>query len=512
MPWGWRWLDELRQDIRHGLRVFARSKSFALTAVLVVALGSGLNLALFQMLNQALVAPLQVREPETLIRFFQHSRDSSSSGVAYPVTQFVKRHTSALAAVFVTQGLRTGWGRDAHEQVEAALVSANYFDELGAGPAYGRVLYEGEDDRPGASPAVVLSHEFWKTRLGGDVRLVGTVVYLNGRPFTVAGIATEAFNGTQDGKSAAWIPLEQVTHLFPGAPLETDWGSRSVQMYARLRPGVSEAAARQAVRPAMEELGKLYPREMGVEPHLETANGVRHFRRERDDRRIRNIVALLVGVGLLVLTVACANLASLMISHMHARLPEVKMRAALGAGTGRVLRQLVTEASLLVGTGVVLGWFLGYMVAQALLVQTEAPFTVPFWPDGRMMMGLAALGWIVLVMVGVVPAWRALAARRLAAHRERRAWLQRGLIGAQVLGSCVLLLVGGIMARKLQSVVASTFGFNYEKVAVLEVSLNRYGLTADGAAASGGRCETKCRARAVWRAPRFPRLRRWAIH
>jgi len=481
--WGWRWLDEMVQDARHGMRVLRRSASFTITAIVVLALGLGLNLALFQVLNAAVMKPLSLRKPETLIRMFQHSRSFSSSGVAYPVAQYVKEHTDVFASVLTLQSVRCTWGEDATSQVDVAFVSSNLFDELGGGAVHGRVLHQGEDDRSDASPVVVVSYEFWQSRLGGDAAIVGSNVRLNGRMARVAGIATAGFYGPRSNRAHVWAPIEQMGYFYPGSPLKTEWGMSNVDMYARLKEGVTEAAARDALRAPMAELGRLYPAELGQEPWLATASGVRHFRRDRDDRELNTIVALLVGLCLLILAVACANLAGLMVAHMSARTREFEMRAALGASRARCLRQLVTESGLLVAAGIGAGWFVGYGAASFIMAQTDAPFTISLAPDWRMVVGAIALGWVALLLVGLLPSLRAISNRRIAAHRSPGTRLRRVLIGVQVTGSCILLLVGGTMFRKLQSAVSTELGFAMENVAVMEVALSRYGMPEEAAAA-----------------------------
>lgn len=480
--WGWTWLDELWQDTRHGLRVFSRTKSFAFTAILVLALGTGLNLAFFQVLNLALLVPPNVRSPETLIRLYQHDGRNSSSSVAYPLARYVERESSVLAAVLIERRVRTSWGDDPSVQIDASFVSANYFDELGAGAAYGRVLHPGEDGRADATPAVVLSHPFWRDRMGGEMSVVGRTMRLNGRSVIIAGVAAAGFHGPNQANTHVWAALDQIQSVYPGSTLTSDWGERKVDVYARLKPGIAPMAAREALRVPVTAAGKLHPKELGEQPYLEVSSGARQFRRDRDDRELRTVALVVIGLSSLILLVACANLASLMISHIAARAGEFKMRAALGAGTARVLRQLVTESALLVITGLAGGWLISYGVTRVLLAATDAPFEVPFWPDWRMALTACGIGWIVLLFVGLVPAWRVMASRRLVVTRVPQARLQRILVAAQVIGSCVLLLIGGITTRKLQSILETKRGFEHERVAVLEVRLSSYGIKPEASA------------------------------
>lgn len=464
--WGWRWLDEWKQDVTHGVRVFRRSPSFTITAVAVLALGIGLNLALFQILNGAFVAPLKLRDPDTLVRLFQNSKFGFSSGVNYNVAQFIKKESAVFSGVVLEQYASMGW-QDTLEQVDIRLVSANYFDEFGAQALHGRVFHEGDDTHG----TIVISESFWRTHLGASSEAVGSQVRLNGRIVTIAGITT--FYGARN-TAAIWAPLEHIEYLYPGSPLKTDWHGRNVDAYARLKPGASIAAAKDALRAPIAELGRVRP-ELEDEPWIDLSSGSNQFRRARDDKETFVVISLLVGIAVLVFSIACANLASLMVSHLSARAPEFRMRANLGAGRARVLRQLVTESSLLVAAGLVCGWFVGYAAATLIVTQTAAPFEVRLTPDWRLAAGAAGIGWLATMIVGLIPALRT-------TRQERRNRMQRVLIGIQVTGSCILLLVAGMATRKFQDVATADLGFQFENVAVMEVSLDRYGMTPDASA------------------------------
>jgi len=476
--WGWRWLDEFVQDLRHGLRVLRRTPAFTLTAITVLVLGLGVNLGLFQLLNAAILRPANLRDPETLVRLHQASRGFSSSGVTYPLTEFVKHHSDALSAVTVMQSATASWGDSLTEQIPIAFVSSNFFDEFGAGAVQGRVLHEGDQQ-----PAVVLSHDFWQTRYGADPSIVGSPIRVNGHTVIVAGVASAGFYGPRSNLVSAWAPIEHIEHFYPGSPLRTEWTRPNVDMYARLKPGVSLTAAQDSLRAVVAEAGKLHPNVLGDEPYLNATSGIRNFRRQQDDREINTVILLAGGLSLLVLAVACANLASLMFAHVTARLKEFQMRAALGAGRGRVLPQIMTESALLVLAGAGGGWFAGYAGSTWIASVTEAPFKISPIPDWRLGLIAAAFAAFTLLGIGLFPAWRALSDKRLAAGRIPRNRLQRVLIGVQVLGSCILVLVAGMTVRKLQTVAAGAAGFNIQDVAVLDVSLSRYGLSPQASAA-----------------------------
>ncbi|MBM3757134.1 MAG: FtsX-like permease family protein [Acidobacteria bacterium] len=464
--WGWGWLEEWKQDVTHGVRVFRRSPSFTITAVAVLALGIGLNLALFQILNGAFIAPLKLRDPETLVRLFQNSKFGFSSGVNYNVAQFIKTETDVFTGVVFEQRAQMGW-RDTAEQVAVRFVSANYFDEFGASASFGRLFHDGEDARA----SIVVSEEFWRSHLAGDPAAVGSKVFLNGRPATIAGIAS--FYGVRNSTSI-WAPIENIEYFYPGSPLKSDWHSRNVDVYARLRPGGSLDAAKQALITPIAELGKVRP-ELEDQPWIDLSSGANHFRRPVDDLETAIAISLLMGIAVLVFSIACANLASLMVSHLSARAAEFQMRANLGAGRARVLRQLLTESSVLVAAGLIGGWFAGYAAATLIAANTGAPFEISLTPDWRLAAGASAIGWLALLIVGLVPALRTI-------RGENKNRMQRVLVGVQVTSSCVLLLTAGMLARKFQDVATADLGFQFEDIAVLEVSLSQYGIKPAAAA------------------------------
>jgi macrolide transport system ATP-binding/permease protein len=189
--WGWNWLDTAWQDLRYAKRTL--TPGYALTAGLILSLGIGLNLALFQMVNVLLLRTPPYKDPQTLARFYRMAKESTSSSVPHRLAQFVRDNNRALSAVLTRRGGELAWGEDAADQIRVAFVSANWFAELGYGAARGRVFSEATDDRPDAAPVAVLGYRFWQARLGGDPEIVGKTIRLNNRPVTVIGVAAANF-------------------------------------------------------------------------------------------------------------------------------------------------------------------------------------------------------------------------------------------------------------------------------------------------------------------------------
>jgi len=489
--WGWRWLDQTWQDVRHGCRGLRKSPSFGLTAWLILSFGIGLNLTLFQMVNLILLKPPAVKHPHSLVRFTRHSKTMTSSGVPYPATQFYRRNNTVLAAVLTQTSSDVAWGDNAGDRVRCSFVSANFFEELGYGAAYGRVFNEAEDEKPDAPPVVLLSHVFWETRFDRDPGVISRTVRINDRPATVIGVVPVSFPGLRLNTSQVWVPMSQIDYFHTGSETKNEWGT---EMYARLRPGISLSAAREGMKPAVREFARQRPQVFSEDEYLEPSASTGHFAMAKDRQEIWTIVLLIAGLTLLVLIVACANLSSLVLSRANHRLREFSIRLALGAGRWRIVRQLLTESLLLLGAGLVTGMLLGYEAAKTLAAQFKLP-PLDFTPDWRALLAGLSIALFSLLLFGLLPALR-IARQDLTSSMKdgaqqssgglQRTRLQRVLVGTQVAGSCVLLIVAGLMARGLQRLLAADPGFDFVNVVVLEPSLRLYGIKGEAARAYWG--------------------------
>jgi putative ABC transport system permease protein len=488
--WGWHWLDESIQDLSVGLRTLLKAPSFAVTAILIVSFGIGLNLTLFQMLQVALFTPPAIKSPGTFARFYRYEPHGSSSSIAYPISQFVKENNTVLSAVVVTAGSNVAWGSDASEQVEGSFVSANWFDELGYGPLHGRVLSDALDARAGV-PSVVLGFRFWQSRLGGDPNVIGTKAYLDRKPVTIVGVAPKALPGLDFDAADVFIPISQREYFYPESALLREWQSDSVDMYGRLRPGVSKAAARDGLRPLMQTIAREHPQVTAgqwLEPLMAT-DGFMRPKERRDTMVIASLIAALTG---LVLTVAAANLGNLVLSRATGRVRELGVRMALGARRRRIVRQLVVESIPIVTLGTAGSLVFAVTTSRSIASLVALPPYLHFRLDWPLLGAAATLAALTLLVVGVVPAWHVAQQHLIEAikdggqHVSRtldRALIRRVMVGAQVAGSCLLLIVASMMTRSLQRVLRADLGFDYERAAVLSMPLGRYGMGAEAARA-----------------------------
>jgi predicted permease len=485
--WGWNWLDDAAQDLSVGVRALVRSPSYAVTATLILAFGIGLNLTLYRLASVALLRPPAIDSPGSMARFYRQEPHGSSSSLPYPLTQFVKDHNSALSAVLVESSSTVAWGADADEEIELSLVSTNWFHELGYAALHGRVFSDDLDGRADSAPVALLGYHFWRTRLGGDPAVVGSTVMVERRPFTVIGITPERLPGLDFDVPAVYVPITQRGHLYPASTLLTAWDQDSVAMYGRLRPGFNRVTARESLRAIMRAAAEQRPEirdDEWLEPHMGSVN----FMDDRDRAGAWAVLALLAGLTALVLVVAAANLGNLVLSRATGRVREFGVRMALGARRGRIVRQLVMESVPLALAGVVGSIVFSGWIVHTIVAVTQIPPYLDFGVDTRTVLASVALAAVALLAIGVLPAWKVAQQELTDALKDGghgvsrvldRAFLRRILLAAQVAGSCLLLVVAGLMVRGIQRVVRSDLGFDYAQAAVLSMPLGRYGITGD---------------------------------
>lgn len=486
--WGWNWLDDATQDLAVGVRMLVKSPSFAITATLILTFGIGLNVTLYQTIQVGMLRPPAVKDVDSWVRFLRSAPHSTTTTVPYPLAQFVRDHNSVLAAVVVEAGSSIAWGRDAAEQIEASFVSTNWFDELGYGPLHGRVFSEALDANADA-PAVVLGYTFWNTRLGADPDVVGTVVYIDRRPVTIAGVAAAALPGLDYHVPDVFIPIAQREYFYPQSAFLRAWDVESVDMYGRLRAGVSPAAAREALRSTMQAIAAERP-EVKSDEWLEPLLARHNFMRTSERYAVLAVVSLIGSLTGLVLIVAAANLGNLVMSRATGRVRELGVRMALGARRERIVRQLVIEAVPLVALGVAGSLGFAWSAATVIAAIADLPPYFDFSIEWRAIAIAVALGALSLLVVGLLPAWKVAQHHLIDAikdggqHVSRaldRTLMRRVMVVAQVAGSCMILIVAGMMVRSVQRAMQSSLGFDYQRAAVLSMPLGRYGLTGEAA-------------------------------
>jgi len=488
--WGWNWLDDAAQDLRLGVRGLLRAPAFAITAVLILTFGIGLNLTLYQMANVGLLRPPDVRSPETLARFKRKSPGNSTSTVPYPFAQLVARENTVLSAVLLENHGAVAWG-DELTPITASFVSPNWFSELGGTAAQGRLFGEGIDSVSSA-PVAVVTHQFWRTRLGSDPNIVGSTVAVNRVPVTVIGITAREFVGTDNDQPSAYLVLDQREQVFPDSPFLRSWEVENTGMYGRLKDGVTPEAARESLRALLAALREQRPDDIVEDEWLDPGMGSVNFMDQRERRGIVGALSLLGLLTTLVLVVAAANVGNLVLSRATGRSRELGVRVALGAKRSRIVRQLVIETLPLALFGAIGGTMLASWASNLIGALGGLAENIDLSPDWRTVGVSLALSVVALMVIGAVPAWKVARQELMAAIKDGgqqvsisldKARLRRFMMAAQVCGSCLILVLAAMMTRTLQRVLSDDLGFKYEQAAVLDPGLGRHGFDDAGAIA-----------------------------
>ncbi len=463
--WGFMWLDRLGQDLRYAFRAMRSSPGFTAAAVLVLAIGIGGTVAAFSAFSMVALRPLPVRDPQTILRFGRHAPARSASDVPYPAVAFYREHTRTLSAVLAQT--ESGLSVDDVERPSSTFfVTANFFDELGARARLGRLFNTG-DERPDAPATVVLGQAFWASHFGSDPSVVGTSVRLNGKAATIIGVVTREFSGLGGDSPAFWALLEHHGYFVHGSQVLTDFSS-GVAMWGRLGPGASPEMAEAELTTLAAELRRQHPKDLWENERLRSTPG--------GHPQLLGAVAVFTLVGilvLLILAVACGNLGSLLLARGASRQREMALRSAIGAGPGRLIRQLFTESLVLALMGCMGGLALGSLVLKGTMVWTDAPPWLDPTPDWRVVTFAIAIGFLSAVLFGLSPALH------IARQKPKMKTFGRTvLIGVQVASSCVLLIVAGLLVRAVERAASTDPGFEYEHVIVVEPSLSEHGYTA----------------------------------
>jgi predicted permease len=486
--WGWNWLDDATQDLKLGVRGLMRAPAFAVTAVLILTFGIGLNLTLYQMANVGLLRPPDIKSPETLARFKRRSPGTRISGVSYPLAQLVASGNTVLSAVLLEENSAVAWGRELWS-VTASFVSPNWFSELGGTPAQGRLFAQGVDTAT-SEPVAVITHQFWRTRLGSDPNVIGSTVEVNRIPVTVIGITAREFVGTDNDQPSVYLVIDQREHVLPDSAFLRSWETETTYLYGRLKDGVSAESARESLRALMTALREQQPDHIAEGEWLDPALGTANFRDQDEQIGIVAAMSLLGLLTTMVLVVAATNVGNLVLSRATGRSRELGVRIALGAKRSRIVRQLVIETLPLAIVGAAGGVTLAGWTAGTIAAVAGTPDNVNFAPDWRTIVVSLFLSVITLLVIGALPAWKVARQELMAAIKDGgqqvslnldKARLRRMMMAAQVGGSCLILVLAAMMTRTLQRVLSDDLGFEYEQSAVLEPGLGRHGF--DSAAA-----------------------------
>ncbi|MGC2465336.1 MAG: ABC transporter permease [Candidatus Acidiferrum sp.] len=532
--WGWRWLEDLYEDLRFGMRTLRKSPGFAATAILTLALGIGANTVIFSFISAALLRPIPVRDAKQLVLLRWKARTQPNAGFgqfgdceAYcangvtsseqaltsdcsfsvPFFREIQKRTNAFASFSAFAGtsplVLSGSGA-ASTVRRPKYVTGEYFETLGIKPALGRLISH-EDDTASAPATVVLSFSYWRSEFGGVADIVGKTILLNRVPFTVAGVAEKQFDSLTPGRPIdLWIPLALAPRI------EAFWSNQNLDasywwlvVVGRLKPGEPAGAA-------AAQLSTLFLNEMahgayGVEgrPMLKPegggaieleplGQGLTGSRTELS----RPLFMMMLAVGI-VLLIACANVAGLMLARAAFRQKEMALRFALGASKGRILRQLLTESLMLSCAGGAIGMLFAAWRLPSIMgfLWASQHGNLPFTPgiDARALLFTGAVTIIAGILFGLTPALRGLRVDLTPALKEgtgssapssraKRGWFSaaNSLVVVQLALSIVALAGAGLLVRTLQNLKNVDPGFDPKNVLTFSLDTNPLGYTRAG--------------------------------
>ncbi|HEY6400135.1 MAG TPA: ABC transporter permease [Blastocatellia bacterium] len=463
---GVRWLEDLWQDLRFGARMLFSKPGFTLIAVVTLALGIGANSMIFSFFNGVLLRPLPFQKPERLVLLDEiaTNREGVSLGVSWPNYLDWRAQNQVLSDLGVYQDITfTLTGSGDAEELSGAFTSDRLFETLGVAPQLGRT-FAPEEYQTAHHRAVILSHSLWQRRFGGDPSISGKAITLVNRPWVVAGVMPPGFKFP--GGVDFWAPLAHAAR-FPRS-------MRGLGAIARLKPGVTIEQAQSEMNLIARRLAEQYPTSnKGLDVK------VTRLREHLAKDYRRGLWILLSAVGF-VLLIACANVANLLLARAAARRREMAVRAAVGAGRSRIVRQMLCESLLLGAMGGAAGTALAWLGLDLLLaaLPAELPFWMKFNVDGRVLAFTLAVSLLTSLICGAAPAWNAARIDLIeplkdggrGAAGESRHRLRRLLVASQVALALILLIGAGLLMRSFLRMQQVRLGFNPDNVLTVRVT------------------------------------------
>ncbi len=469
-------MTTLTEDIRYGLRMLRQAPGFALIVVLMLALGIGANTALFSVVNGVLLHPLPYPEPEQLVRLHESKPSFETGSISYPNFRDWQKENKTFSAMAVSRDNSfTLSGVGEAEQVNAELISSDFFSLLGVKPVVGRVFAPGEDEI-GAAPVAIISVSLWERKFSSSPSILGKGITLDGKDYTVVGVMPSNFNLLLRSSSRSFQPSEVYVPIGQwGNPALLNRGAGlGLHGVGRLRPGIKVEQAQADMDRVTRNLAVAYPdSDRGISAKLvplkaEVVAG------------IQPILLVLLGAVGFVLLIACVNVANLLLARSTTRMREFAIRAALGASQGRVVRQLLTESMMLALAGGGLGLLLAAWGTRTALVLLPAalPRAQEIGIDNRVLVFTMAISVIAGVLFGMVPALRTSrqdlhgtlkeGSRSLSGVHHRT---QNAFVVVEMAMALVLLTGAGLMIRSLVRLWSVSPGFDSHNVLTFNVSL-----------------------------------------
>jgi macrolide transport system ATP-binding/permease protein len=484
-------IETTLQDLRFGLRMLRRTPGFSILAILCLTLGIGANAAVFSWVEGILFRPYPlVTHQEQLLALTGTARGEGRTAVSWPDLLDLQRSCTLIDSFIVNKIMGTTLSiGDRAEVTTGSIVSANYFDAIGVHPILGRGFEPGEDTGRNAHPVTVISYQLWKGRFKGDPQIIGKTQRLNNVVHTIVGVAPEGFYGTFVGWAMQfWVPASMEETFEAGGYKLEDRGARWIEAYVRLKPGVTRQQAQQEMAAVVNRLEADYPetnRGRGIQlwPLWQTPFN--------NAGTLLPTLEIMLVVVVLVLLIACANVGNLLLVRSFARRHEMTVRMAIGAGRGRLLKQLFTEGLILAAFGAAGGLLVAHWCRHALVLLFPArggvAMHLPGEIDWRILALSAGVCLLATLLLGLVPALQTGKIDLAGALKSDsagvvggvgRAWVRSGLVVVQVSLSFVLLVGAGLLLQSLQKIRNTSPGFSTRDVLDSAVNLVSAGYDA----------------------------------
>ncbi len=480
------------RDVQYAFRTLTKNPGFALIGIVTLALGMAANTTIFSVVNGLILRPLPVPHAEQMtVLALQQAGTAELQSFSYPDFLELRSQSDSIGDLFTYRVSLAGLAVNSKgDHCIISRVSNNYFSVLGITPALGRLILPTEGVNPGSDPIVVLGYSYWQKRFAGDPDVIGKHVEMNGHPATIVGVTPKGFYGTYSMLNMdAYVPLSATFTEEFGTPVNDMWTKRelrSLTVLARLKPGVD-------LKQAQASLNVVAKRIADQHPDTDKGISIRVYpeklaRPEPDnDNTLPTVAIIFIALSSLVLLVACFNVANVLLVRATVRQREMAIRAALGAGRSRLVRQYLTESLLLAflggGAGLLLAsWAAGFL--SSISLGTSLPVQFDFRPDGRVYLFAFAAVLLTGLIVGIVPALRIARTDvnsilheggRGSSDGPRRQFARNTLVAAQVAGSLVLLIVAGLFIRSLGKAQNINLGFDYDHVLDLSTDVNGIG-------------------------------------
>jgi predicted permease len=471
--WGWIWLEQLVQDVRYSARMLVKSPGFTLVALATLALGIGVNTALFSVVNAVLLSPLPYPHPEQLVTLHMSKPNFETGAIPFPNFRDWQAQNQTFSAMALSRSNATTLiGVGETEYVPINFITSDFFSILGVEPLIGRNLAKGEDDI-GGPPVVQISEGLWKRKFGSSKDILGKSLNLSGSAYTIIGVIPATFDLQLGTFSATdiYVPLGQ----WGNNGLKSRRAALGLHGIGRLKPGVTIDQARADMDVVSRNLATAFPdSNTGMKANLIPI-------KRSMTGRVRPVLLLLLGAVGFVLLIACLNVASLLLARSQKRSREFAIRTALGASRMRMIRQLLTESVLLALAGGALGMLLAWLVTRSAagILPQDLPRLHDVHLDSRVLLFSLVVSVLAGIAFGLAPAWKTTrpelqstlqtVGRRASAERHR---MQNTLVVLEIATALVLLVGAGLMLRTLMRLWNVDPGFDAHNVMMFGTSLS----------------------------------------